>query len=237
MDKKEYYKISQEKGLPARCPILNYCQRRGFTLYFFGEYKNFDEMLHDGTLPEDFDEKRIMFRGEEPGWGKGENIITADNICPEVNLFDSFNALPAVCGTACSTLHWDKLCKPEITKNVQTHYSECAEFSYYSYHRPDSLFKKIFSPPFYSMVYQAGDSGFYKMGVTDDPDSLLPEIPDHLKLSVQVYKKEHPTREAADDYINELKEKLGKIYPGKELHKLSAEEIEKLINSSKKKKT
>jgi hypothetical protein len=35
MDEKEYYKISEQKRLPLRCPILNYCTRRADTIYIF----------------------------------------------------------------------------------------------------------------------------------------------------------------------------------------------------------
>ena len=42
MKESEYYQISKENDLPLRCPILNYCSRRAWTIYLFSEYYKHD---------------------------------------------------------------------------------------------------------------------------------------------------------------------------------------------------
>ncbi len=37
MTKKEYYKLSENKKLPLRCPCLSNCSRNRFTAYFIGK--------------------------------------------------------------------------------------------------------------------------------------------------------------------------------------------------------
>ncbi len=40
MNKTEYFVESLAQGLPKRCPILDYCQRRMWTIYFNNNYPN-----------------------------------------------------------------------------------------------------------------------------------------------------------------------------------------------------
>jgi hypothetical protein len=94
MNKQEYYKISQQQGLPNRCPILRYCQRHIHTIFFFGEYADFGEMEGWGEFPDDYNENKILFSGEAPEWSKGPTHGHFAHMCPEVNLFDSAHAFP-----------------------------------------------------------------------------------------------------------------------------------------------
>ena len=67
MEESEYYKISKENDLPLRCPILNYCSRRAWTIYLFSEYSKYDPSLNmvqalqkAGEIPNDFEENQFF---------------------------------------------------------------------------------------------------------------------------------------------------------------------------------
>lgn len=150
MDKQEYFKISTEKNLPLRCPILNYCMRRTFTIYFFSDYYKFDPennavkaLQKDGCLPKDFIEKQIDLQGESPIISKGDNYMFYRNMCPEVNLFDTENALfPGVASVAGE---YDKFKeRNRFTNNRNQHFSECSEFNKYIF---DSKFVRTKAKP------------------------------------------------------------------------------------------
>lgn len=137
MEEKEYYNISKEKDLPLRCPIINYCSRRAWTIYLFSEYSkskpnlNMVEALQkDGTIPSDFEKNKIMLQGESPSIIRGNNNFYFSDVCPEVNLFDGWNAM--IPGKACTKGDYDKYYKNEKTRVIKSqHFSECAEFNKY----------------------------------------------------------------------------------------------------------
>lgn len=136
MKKEEYFHQSQTEGLPKRCPILDYCVRRMFTMYFYGNYKESDpEVALKGYLPKDFKEKAIGYFGEAPVWRSPNDRIHGyfQGMCPEVNLFDHEHQLPDMAGTASCGGTWDN----EDNRNHQRlefkHYSECAEFSKHAF--------------------------------------------------------------------------------------------------------
>jgi hypothetical protein len=62
MDKNEYIDIGFKRGLTPRCPILDLCQRRAWTIYFFSYYQqgsdvwgSWEQLLkHGGDLSDDF---------------------------------------------------------------------------------------------------------------------------------------------------------------------------------------
>lgn len=137
MDQEEYYEVSKRSGLPLRCPILNYCARRAWTIYYNSDYDRYnpgltveEALLRDDTLPSDFSIKKIEVQGEPPSWIKGNSSYFFTGMCPEVNLFDSGNSL--IRNQACVSAEYDKYYKDHklrILKNQ--HYSECAEFNTY----------------------------------------------------------------------------------------------------------
>ena len=140
MNEKEYFKKSEQKKLPARCPILDYCTRRAYSLYFLGGYtggqnKSVVEILQrDDLLKPDFNENSIELSGEVPEYMNGKSFKTYSNLCPEVNLFDSF-AFPQAKGTASISGEWEDSRKTEF-KNINfRHYSECSEFSKHHYEK------------------------------------------------------------------------------------------------------
>lgn len=137
MKEKEYFKESTEKNLPLRCPILNYCSRRAWTIYLFSEYSKYDSRLNmvqalqkDGAILDDFEEKEIMVQGEPPSIIRGNNHYYFSNACPEVNLFEDSHTLMSGC--ACTHGGYDKYRKGNKNKANRTgHFSKCAEFNKY----------------------------------------------------------------------------------------------------------
>lgn len=139
MNEKEYLDIGTKKRLPLRCPILNYCARRAYTIYFNSEYdkyskgKNITDILKKaGDIPDDYEAKKIEFQGEAPSWIRGRNHFYFSDMCPEVNLFDKGNSLCS--GVACTEGDYDIERRNKKINILKTkHYSECAEFNMYQY--------------------------------------------------------------------------------------------------------
>ncbi|MFN4027512.1 MAG: hypothetical protein ACK4IZ_08715 [Flavobacterium sp.] len=138
MNKQEYFKLSFEQNLPNRCPILEYCDRHSWTLYFFSKYdevdyeKDFIKTLQkEGVISLDYENKRVKLRAEEPAILRGPKHGHFSNMCPEVNLFDKDNAFGDFRGIACTDGTWDFETNPNKKgKILETkHFSECLEFS------------------------------------------------------------------------------------------------------------
>lgn len=153
MNEKEYYLISEQKRLPLRCPILNYCTRRADTIYIFSDYnKHFpnkngiDLLQKKGVLNDDFKEKQIQVQGEPTHMIKGNSNMYFSGACPEVNLFDGMNAMiPKI---ACTAGDYDKYYQEPKTRVLKCqHYSECPEFSYYMFNQKKGNNKKRKSIP------------------------------------------------------------------------------------------
>lgn len=150
MDKQEYFRKSRYEGLPNRCPILNYCKRRMYTIYYYSDYSTVDRQNNiikaleaDGLIPKDFDQKSIDIQGESPTWSKSNNLIYYHNTCPEVNLFDSENSLPFAFGIASTDGEWDNFRTDNKFANQECkHYSECSEYSKYYFENKDIKIRK-----------------------------------------------------------------------------------------------
>ncbi len=144
MNEKEYFKKSQEKNLPARCPILDYCTRRAYSLYFFGEFKGGESqsvikiLQKHNLLKNDFDEKAIELSGEVPEVLFLDDYKTYENHCPEVNLFDTTYGFRFAIGTASTSGVWniDKSRNNKFKNLKSRHYSECSEFSKVLFEKP-----------------------------------------------------------------------------------------------------
>lgn len=137
MTEKEYYQVSTDNHLPHRCPILNYCSRRAWTIYLFSEYSKFEPLLDfiqalqkDGVIPNDFEQNQILLQGEQPSIIRGNDHFYFTNVCPEVNLFDDSNAL--IPDQACVEGTYDKHYKSNKKRAIKSqHFSKCAEFNKY----------------------------------------------------------------------------------------------------------
>jgi hypothetical protein len=144
MDEKAYFHISEQKRLPLRCPILNYCTRRADTIYILSDYnKDYPNedgigvLQREGVLIHDFKQKQIHIQGESTQMSKGNSSMYFAGACPEVNLFDGANAL--ISHVSCVSGDYDKYYKEPKTKVLKCqYYSECPEFSYYLFHEKNS---------------------------------------------------------------------------------------------------
>lgn len=143
MNEKEYFEKSREKNLPSRCPILDYCTRRAYSIYFFGGFnggqnQSVVKILQDHyLLKEDFDKNAVELSGEAPEVLFLDDYKTYENHYPEVNLFDTTYGFKYALGTASVSGVWDidRMNNNKFKNLKNRHYSECAEFSKIHYNK------------------------------------------------------------------------------------------------------
>lgn len=142
MNQEQYFERSKEANLPLRCPILNYCERRAFTIYLNSEYNKYhssitpiDSLKKAGDIPEDFEFKKIETQGEPPSIIRGHSHFYTSNMCPEVNLFDNGHSLFPK--TACTEGDYDNYRKTSPKTQILKcgHFSECPEFNMYVFEK------------------------------------------------------------------------------------------------------
>ena len=199
MDKKQYFKLSLEQGLPNRCPIIEYCERHAWTIYFFSDFSSIDyhnnyiQALHEeNILPKDFEKKRISLKSEPPTWSKGNTGGSFYNMCPEVNLFDPDNRLGFVKKLACTDGIWDVDFRDEFKILETKHYSECLEFSNYLFENKFQELKKtsrVKNKACFVYLMIDNKTGHYKIGISNNPKyrekTLRSEDPDIQTLSAR----------------------------------------------------
>lgn len=171
MNKEDYFQISERKKLPNRCPILNKCSRRAWTIYLFNRlyetdpYNNFIlRLIQEGEIPKDFEETMVRMQGEIPGGSLGRTSGSFNHTCPEVNLFDDMNAFGFFKGTACTSGSFDTESKPQSRIYEERHYSECAEFAKFSL---DNKAHK--SPIHYAYLMYDDTHQLFKIGHSNSP--------------------------------------------------------------------
>ncbi len=129
MNKFEYQEKSRKLRLPQRCPLVGYCQRWAWTLYFYNYYPAkdpFNVLKEAGDLPSDFDQKKVTLVVEPPELNRDDDYYVATNCCPEVPLFDPFHTPPFVPAEAISSFSWTK--EEGFRRTDHKHFSECLEF-------------------------------------------------------------------------------------------------------------
>lgn len=189
MNEQEYFKKSFQKKLPSRCPILDYCTRRAYTLYFLGEYrggqnKSVIKILQENDiLKQDFNENAVELSGEIPEFLNGKNYKEYSNFCPEVNLFDSVAFKPAI-GTASISGKWEDSKENQFENKNYRHYSECAEFSRYHYQnvplKKKSVSRKVgVSQKLRFEIFQRDNFTCQYCGKTREEDKVKLEL-DHI---------------------------------------------------------
>jgi len=138
MNIEEYYKISEKRNLPLRCPLVGRCGRYANTIYSLNDKILFnrteameDQLINQGKLVDNYKKEKIDERGETFYSRCGRHTIDFCNGCPEVPLFDNEGIINDIPEEAIVTGFWDK----EVGKKQKEyrHYSECSEFSYYHY--------------------------------------------------------------------------------------------------------
>lgn len=148
MNQEEYYRVSEDKNLPLRCPILNYCERRASTIYLTSDYSKYargetplEMLINDGVVPIDFDNKKIRIQGEIPSKIGGYSNFYMADMCPEVNLFESSHSLFK--NTACTDGDYDKEREYNKKRVYKTqHFSRCTEFNFYTFEKKRGTGKK-----------------------------------------------------------------------------------------------
>ncbi|WNJ19091.1 HNH endonuclease [Pontibacter sp. G13] len=91
-----------------------------------------EALIEEGIVPNDFENKKIQVQGELPVWKKSGIHLFYHNVCPEVNLFDQYNAVSYASGTASTDGEWDDYrIKDKFINQDYKHYCECSEFSKY----------------------------------------------------------------------------------------------------------
>ena len=133
MDKISYFMRSQELGLPPRCPLVGYCARWAWSIYFntyhSEKFKDketvFEFLKRKGELPSDFDAKKIELCGEPIESHKSTDGVYGQRFCPEISLFSDHRPL-VLPKEAISSFSWFK--HEELRIIEHTHFSECLEF-------------------------------------------------------------------------------------------------------------
>jgi hypothetical protein len=239
MDKTDYFKISQQKGLPSRCPILDYCKRRALTIYHFSDFKEENRtndivqtLINAGELNNDYVEKEINLIGEAPLIMKGSGYGHFSNMCPEVSLFDSSNSIGYFAKTACTDASWEKEDKKPFKILEEKHYSECSEFSKYLFENRTLTLKNIAKPKkteCYTYLMIDLKSGHHKIGISSDPNyrekTLQSEQP---KIETVIHRK-FINRKLAKEFETELHRKYDHKRIRGEWFNLEAKETSEII--------
>lgn len=242
MDKTKYFKISQEKGLPSRCPILDYCRRRAQTIYFFSEYKEENHtndfvqtLINAGELKNDYIEKEININGDVPTIMKGPGYGHFSNMCPEVSLFDSSNSIRYFANTACTDGTWGKEEKLQFKILEEKHYSECLEFSKYFFENRtlnQNNTTKQKKTICYTYLMIDLKSGLHKIGISSDPNYREKTLQSEQPEIETVVHRKFINRKLAKDFEKELHTKYdSKRIRGEwfDLNSMEINEIEQLM--------
>ena len=179
LSEREYFEIGKTEKLPKRCPILDNCERRMWTLFMLGrdreEYPSNSEeeclkYLENEKRIEGLDPKKLLkMIGESPVLVESEKSAGFSYMCPEVLLFEKHRFMYNVPRIAASSGRFDSL-NPEESGYYCQHYSECAEFSKYYFEIKHG--KKVESVEFRnSFVYLMHNktNGYYKIGKSNNP--------------------------------------------------------------------
>ncbi|WP_443936841.1 HNH endonuclease signature motif containing protein [Pedobacter sp. MW01-1-1] len=158
MDKKEYFELSTSLKVTPRCPILNLCQRRAMTIYFFSysdlkKGSNFEIVLGNaGELSSEYAKNKIEVQGESPTIIKGGTSMYFSNMCPEICLFESAHS-PMGFSSACTSGDWDKYRTNNQNRIIEEgHFTQCPEYSRYTFDKKRKIEKKRTAIPNISKV-------------------------------------------------------------------------------------
>jgi hypothetical protein len=124
--KRDYFEIGQARHLPLRCPILQRCERRSFTIALRRRDDGADML--DPPKPSD----PVVSMIEAAGRVGGSHHFHLAHCCPEVALFEESDSFPALSGHPMTSADYDKSWVPPYRLLETGHYSECAEYVNYS---------------------------------------------------------------------------------------------------------
>ena len=133
MNKAEYQERSRNLRVPQRCPLVGYCQRWAWTVYFYcymdpsNPTENIRDVLRKaGDLPDDYDQKKVTLAVESPETSRGDDYHWAHNLCPEVPLFDRQHTPGHIPDQAIASFSWLEGSGMEYVEHK--HFAECLEF-------------------------------------------------------------------------------------------------------------
>lgn len=122
VNKRDYFDISSRRGLPMRCPILEQCERRRFTIRTRraedGEYMVTPPIPLEPVVPMIEDACKVG----------GNNNFFVRCLCPEVALFEHSDAMPGFAGMPMTSGEYDKYFDVPYHLLDTGHFSECAEY-------------------------------------------------------------------------------------------------------------
>ncbi len=122
--KMDYFAISTLLSLPARCPLLDRCERRAHTIASANNWP-----LEQAAQLIGLKEPIVESIGEGAGQIGGPNNFIASGLCPEVNLFETAFAHPGCANKPITKGEYDKYLDPQFRILETGHYSHCAEYS------------------------------------------------------------------------------------------------------------
>ncbi len=217
MNKSEYFQKSFSQGLPNRCPILEFCQRRMWTIYFYNDYSNknmIEALKNDNVLPASYEENEIKIIGENPEISRGNSYIRFANMCPEVNLFDKQNCFNSFIGSASTDAIWDSEIKSETKILEEKHFSECAEYSKYhfqNYTLKTNPRQKNSKNECYLYLMLNSKNGHHKIGISFQPTyrerTLQSEEPEISTVKTRKFSNRKIAKEMEVDLHNKFANK------------------------------
>lgn len=180
LTEKEYFEIGKSEKMPKRCPILDICERRMWTLFIMCAKGSEEEKYPLNTEEELLkflnnekginsfnDDSAIRIIGEEPVFMGDKNGGGFGNMCPEVFLFEKHNYMPKIPRIATSSGWFHGY----YEKNFHCqHYTECAEFSkYYFELKHGKKVVTIENRRNYVYLMKNKRNGLYKIGKSHNP--------------------------------------------------------------------
>lgn len=134
-NKSDYFSISTSLSLPARCPLLDRCERRAHTIASANNWP-LDKAAELIGLKKPI----IETIGEGAGHVGGDSSFCASGLCPEVNLFETGYAIGPFAGKPTTKGEYDKYLDPQFKILETGHYSQCAEYSAFSFLSKNQIF-------------------------------------------------------------------------------------------------
>jgi hypothetical protein len=123
-NKADYFAFSKSLDLPMRCPLLQHCERRAHTIALANGWR-----LEEAATRVDLKAPIVKSIGEVSYKIGGENNFVSGGLCPEVNLFETTDALPGFPGHPTTKGEYDKYIDPQFKILETGHFSECAEYA------------------------------------------------------------------------------------------------------------
>ena len=120
----DYFEISKSLSLPARCSILNRCERRAQTIALANDWP-----LDSAADRVGLHNPVIKSIGEGVYLIGGNNNFVMGGLCPEVNQFEKTVAIIGFAGTPTTKGEYDANLLDEKFRVLETgHFSQCPEY-------------------------------------------------------------------------------------------------------------